>query len=234
MTGSLLKAQNKPRNLLLALDDCMFEKGLMRNEEMRDIMMNGRHYNLTFINCAQYCMDLSPDARANIDYIFIFKENIIDNRRKLWKYFFGMVDYNLFSEILDRCTGNYQCLVLDTTASTNDINNCVYYYKSNIKTVPERFMMGRRIFYELDRRHARQTPFSNRVHLPEPTALKHTYQYIEKEDDEEDDRTSRIVLEHNQNIPYQRFNPYRNNPYQNNNPYRSTPYQQPIYSARMQ
>ena len=32
----------------------------------------------------QYCMDLPPDLRANIDYVFILRENIIQNQEKIF------------------------------------------------------------------------------------------------------------------------------------------------------
>ena len=35
----------------------------------------------------QYCMDLSSDLRANVDYVFILRENIIQNREKNFQTF---------------------------------------------------------------------------------------------------------------------------------------------------
>ena len=79
----------------------------------------------------QYCMDLPPDLRANVDYLFILRENIIDNQKKLWKYFFGMFPtLASFQQTFMACTENYECLVLDNTSKSNKIEDCVYWYKA--------------------------------------------------------------------------------------------------------
>ena len=52
--------------------------------------MNGRHVKLMLYLTMQYCMDLSPDLRANIDYIFVLRENILANKEKIYKNFFGI------------------------------------------------------------------------------------------------------------------------------------------------
>ena len=81
------------------------------------IFMNGRHWKILFMITMQYCMDLPPALRANIDYVFILRENIIQNREKLWKNFFGIFPtFDSFSEVMNACTENYECLVLDNTS----------------------------------------------------------------------------------------------------------------------
>ena len=72
---------NQANNGIFCLiDDCMYDKSMIRDKCIRSIFMNGRHWNIFFMLTMQYCMDLSPDLRANIDYVFILRENIIQNR----------------------------------------------------------------------------------------------------------------------------------------------------------
>jgi len=76
-------------------------------------------------------MDLPPDLRANVDYLFILRENIIDNQKKLWKFFFGMFPtLSSFQQTFMACTENYECLVLDNTSKSNKIEDCVFWYKA--------------------------------------------------------------------------------------------------------
>lgn len=78
-------------------------------------------------------MDLSPDLRANIDYIFILRENIVQNREKLYKNFFGIFPtLDMFNQVMNSCTENHECLVLDNTSKSNKIEDCVFWYKANI------------------------------------------------------------------------------------------------------
>ena len=82
----LMAKQKKPNSdVFILLDDCMYDKKMIRDKCIRAIFMNGRHWKLFFMLTMQYCMDLSPDLRANIDYVFILRENIIHNREKIYR-----------------------------------------------------------------------------------------------------------------------------------------------------
>ena len=73
---------------------------------MRDLFMNGRHLSITFCNAMQYVMDMGPDLRTQVDYLFALRENIHSNKQKLWKYFFGMFNkYDEFNRVMEKCTG---------------------------------------------------------------------------------------------------------------------------------
>ena len=96
--------------------------------------MNGRHWKIFFMLTMQYCMDLPPALRANVDYVFILRENIIQNREKLYKSFFGIFPtFDMFNKVMDACTENYECVVLDNTSKSNRIEDCVFWYKATIR-----------------------------------------------------------------------------------------------------
>ena len=81
----------------------------------------------------QYCMDLTPDLRANIDYIFVLRENILQNREKIYKNFFGIFPtFDMFNQVMNSCTENFECLVLDNTSRSNKIEDCVFWYKAKL------------------------------------------------------------------------------------------------------
>jgi hypothetical protein len=139
--GLVKKKQPKSEAFLL-LDDCMYDKKMIRDKCIRGIFMNGRHWNIMFMLTMQYCMDLSPDLRANIDYVFILRENIIQNREKIYKNFFGIFpSYDMFSQVLNMCTENFECLVLDNTSRSNKIEDVVFWYKAKLHP-PGTFRIG--------------------------------------------------------------------------------------------
>lgn len=145
---------NKKRQILLCLDDCLYDRNVLRSPAIREIFFNGRHLGITFIALAQYCMDISPDLRTQIDYLFVMKENIVSNRQKLWKYLFGCVqNFDDFAAIMDRCTQNFECLCLDNTLNSGTIQDCVFWYKASASVDP--FKLGARIFFSLDRKTKR-------------------------------------------------------------------------------
>ena len=118
----------------LLLDDCMYDKKFMKDTCIRQCFMNGRHWKLFFMMTMQYCMDLTPDLRANVDYVFILRENVIQNREKLYKSFFGVFPtFDMFNQVMTSCTENYECLVLDNTSKSNKIEDCVFWYKAKVR-----------------------------------------------------------------------------------------------------
>ena len=121
-------------NSFILLDDCMYDRKFMKDTCIRQCFMNGRHWKLFFILTMQYCMDLSPDLRANVDYVFILRENVIQNREKLYKSFFGIFPtFDMFNQVMNACTENYDCLVLDNTSKSNKIQDCVFWYKASMR-----------------------------------------------------------------------------------------------------
>jgi hypothetical protein len=84
-----LKAAGKYSPVFFLMDDCMYDKTRMKEPIIREIFMNGRHYNIFFLFTAQYAMDVPPAIRGNIDYVFVLRENIRKNRENLYESFFG-------------------------------------------------------------------------------------------------------------------------------------------------
>jgi hypothetical protein len=138
--------KNPNNSVFVVLDDCMFDTKWTRDTNMRSVFMNGRHYRIFFMLAMQYCMDLPPPLRANIDYLFILKENIIQNREKIYKNFFGIFPtFDAFNEVLNQCTQNYECLVLDNSSTSGKIEDVVFWYKAK---VGHKFRMGSPALWE--------------------------------------------------------------------------------------
>jgi hypothetical protein len=130
----IIKKGITDHNVFIILDDCMYDKKFLREKIMRQIFYNGRHWNVFFMLTMQYCMDLSPDLRSNIDYVFIFRENILQNREKIWKNFFGIFPtFDMFNQVMNACTENYECIVLDNTIKSNKIEDVVFWYKAKLR-----------------------------------------------------------------------------------------------------
>jgi hypothetical protein len=143
------KTRNAYRNVWVICDDCMFDKTAMRSKAMRDIFMNGRHYNFFFVNLMQYCMDMGPDLRTNVDYVFALRENIPGNREKLFKNFFGVFpSLEEFGVAFDACTANYGAMVLDNTIPSTRVQDCVFWYRARVDL--PRFFLGNRNWWKLN------------------------------------------------------------------------------------
>lgn len=145
-----LKEDGIERSFCAILDDCMYDKKILKNNIIREIFMNGRHLNMGFFFAVQYLMDIGPDLRCQIDYIFALKENIVSNRKKLWNFFFGVFEnYQDFSVVMDRCTNDYECLVLDNRVCSNNVEDCIFWYKASLP-IPK-FRLANRAYWSMTR-----------------------------------------------------------------------------------
>jgi energy-coupling factor transporter ATP-binding protein EcfA2 len=133
------------------LDDCMYEPGILKKPEMRQLFLNGRHFKFFTAVTAQFAGDVPPAIRVNIDYLFLCRENILQNRRRIWENFFGLIDFAQFQTLMDRTTENYEVLVLDNTCKSNKLEDAVYWFKARTDLPP--FKMGCKAFWEYARSH---------------------------------------------------------------------------------
>ena len=119
-----------PRAFLI-LDDCMYNKAITKDKNIRCIFMNGRHYKIFLLITMQHGLGLPPDLRSNIDYVFIFRNNIVKEREKIYNHYAGMFPtFDLFNQVMNQCTENFECLVIDNKIQSNNINDNVYWYKA--------------------------------------------------------------------------------------------------------
>ena len=116
----------------LILDDCLYDNSWTKSKYVRSLFMNGRHFKLFFIITMQYALGIPPNLRTNIDYIFILRENIVQNRRRLYECYAGMFPtFEVFSAVMDQCTENYECIVINNNAKSNRIEDQVFWYKAD-------------------------------------------------------------------------------------------------------
>lgn len=135
-----------PRAFLI-LDDCLYDNAWKKDKNIRYIFMNGRHKKLFFLVTMQYVLGIAPDLRTNVDYVFICRENIIANRKRLYDAFAGMFPtFEIFCSVMDACTENFECLVIDNTSRSNRLEDQVFWYKADIH---EPFTIGGRQLWEL-------------------------------------------------------------------------------------
>jgi hypothetical protein len=114
------------------MDDCLYDDGSWKKDKnIRWVFMNGRHYGILFIITMQYPLGIGPNLRTNIDYVFILRENIVGNRRRIYENYAGMFQtFEIFQSIMDQCTEDFECLVIHNNAKSNKIEDQVFWYKA--------------------------------------------------------------------------------------------------------
>lgn len=131
------QGKSADNNFFIVLDDMLASASTWnRDESIKQMFLNGRHYNIMGIISMQYALGIPPTLRNNIDYVFIFNEPSIKNRKKIYEDYCSMIpDFNEFCNILDECTSNYECLVVKTTGgNSNKLKDQVFWYKAEPHT----------------------------------------------------------------------------------------------------
>lgn len=116
---------------ILILDDCLYDDKWTRSVNIRWMFMNGRHSDGMFIMTSQSPLGITPALRNNLDYIFILRNNIDNERRKIYMNYASIIpSYDIFCEILSSCTEDYKCLVIHISSTSNNLLDCVFWYKA--------------------------------------------------------------------------------------------------------
>ena len=123
-------ASMDPRAFLI-LDDCLYDQSWIKDKNIRSPFMNGRHFKILFILTMQFALGIPPNLRTNIDYVFILRENYMSNRKRLYEHYAGMFPtFEMFCQVMDQCTENYECLVINNNSKSNKLQDQVYWYKA--------------------------------------------------------------------------------------------------------
>lgn len=126
---------------VLLLDDCTDDPRIFNDPLFQGLFKNGRHWKMLFILSLQYCLDIKPVIRTNVDGCFILRETNLKNRKSLWENYAGVIpDFNQFCEIMDQITDDYTALYINNTGQSNAIEDCIFWYKA--KGTHENFKFG--------------------------------------------------------------------------------------------
>ena len=125
------KSSIDPRAFVI-LDDCLYDATWTRDKMMRLLFMNGRHWKIMLIITMQYPLGVPPTLRTNIDFVFILREPYIANRRRIYDNYAGMFPtFESFCQVMDQCTENFECLVINNNAKSNKLQDQVFWYKAD-------------------------------------------------------------------------------------------------------
>ena len=137
-----------PRAFVI-LDDCLYDATWTRDKMMRLIFMNGRHWKIMLVITMQYPLGVPPTLRTNIDYVFILREPYIANRKRIYENYAGMFPtFESFCQVMDQCTENYECLVINNNSKSNRLHDQVFWYKADNHND---FRLGSKEFWDLSK-----------------------------------------------------------------------------------
>lgn len=118
------------------IDDCTDDPKILTKPLFQSYYKNGRHWKMLQILSLQYCLDIKPVIRTNIDYTFILRETNKKNRKSLFENYASCVDNQRdFEQLLDQLTTDYCSMVIVNRSQSNSIEDCVRWYKADLEKI---------------------------------------------------------------------------------------------------
>ena len=138
-SGSLLN-----HRAFLVMDNCLYDNDWKKDKYLHQIFMNNRqswhsvrtdrrrrHLGIMFILTIPYPIGIPPNLRADIDWIFLFRETYHGNLHKLYEFYSILFPtFEMFCQVMDACTDDYNCLVIHNSAPSNRLEDQIYWYKA--------------------------------------------------------------------------------------------------------
>jgi len=118
------------------IDDCTDDPKLFTKPLFQSYYKNGRHWKMMHILSLQYCLDIKPVIRTNIDYTFLCRESSKKNRKSLFENYASCVDNQAeFETLLDSLTSDYTSMVIVNRNTSNNIEDCIRWYKADLDRI---------------------------------------------------------------------------------------------------
>lgn len=134
-----------PRSFLI-MDDCLYDNSWINDRNIRYLFLNGRHQKVFFLITMQYPLGIPPMLRTNVDFVFILRENFVNNRKRIFDNFgAAFPSFDFFCQIMNQCTENYECIVINNTTRSNKLEDMIFWYKADMH--PE-FRIGAPQFWQ--------------------------------------------------------------------------------------
>jgi hypothetical protein len=71
--------------------------------------------------------------RTNVDYCFVLREPYISNRKRIFDNFgSAFPSFEFFCQVMDQCTQNYECIVINNNSQSNRFQDNIFWYKAQM------------------------------------------------------------------------------------------------------
>ena len=172
----IIKSKLDPRSFMI-LDDCLYDDSWVHDKNIRYLFLNGRHQKVFFLITMQYPLGIPPVLRTNVDYVFILREPYITNRKRIFDNFgAAFPNFEFFCQIMDQCTENFECLVINNNTRSNKLDDAIFWYKAAIQGdfrigAPEFWQHNASFYRDREEEDVNSYDASSSKHLRGPSIL---------------------------------------------------------------
>lgn len=133
------------------IDDSLYTTGDFKNSSIKHLIYNGRHiYNMNILSIT-YPMTIPVEIRREFDYVFILKDNKTIHRKNIHKQYANFIpSFDDFSNIMEKLTNQYECMVIDNKTYSTKIEDNIFWYKGSLL---DDFKFGNHNYWKLQSKY---------------------------------------------------------------------------------
>jgi hypothetical protein len=127
-----LQGKKVDARAFIVMDDCLADKASwIKDRPIRQLLFNGRHYEIMYILTMQFPLGISPELRGNFDYIFLLAEDFVSNQKRIHDHYAGMFpSFESFKQVFAALTEDFGCMVIVNRGARKSFLEKVYWYKA--------------------------------------------------------------------------------------------------------
>jgi hypothetical protein len=147
------KGRKVDHRCVLLMDDCLGKSSEWKKDDnLQEMLLNGRHYGITYMLTLQDPLGIGPLMRGNFDYVFILADDNYKNIERVYLNYAGIFPTKeSFAKTFAELTKDYGCLVLVNRGVRNDFFDKVFWFKSGLDEIePEKFKSKQFLKYHTD------------------------------------------------------------------------------------
>jgi hypothetical protein len=116
----------------IIMDDCLASKGSwIKDQQLRNIFFNGRHSDIMYVLTMQFPLGITPELRANFDYIFLLAEDFVSNKKRIYDHYAGMFpNFESFRQVFDQLTSDFGAMVIVNSGTRASFLEKVFWYRA--------------------------------------------------------------------------------------------------------
>lgn len=119
---------------IIVMDDCMYDNNWTEDRNLHALFLNGKHHRTTCVVTMQYPTRMPPSMRTNVAFVFIFRDDVISNRKRIYENYGDTFEsFEMFCRVMDSCKeGGYECIVIDNkNNNSKQVEDEVFWYEAD-------------------------------------------------------------------------------------------------------
>lgn len=103
---------NVDKHMVIIIHNFVVQK-IFNEKIILDLVTNSRYYNVSIIFVVKYPLSFPPEIRCQFDYIFMYNDEFISNKKRLYDHYGGRYEsFNNFNKVLSNIN-KYDSLLFD-------------------------------------------------------------------------------------------------------------------------